>query len=168
MLEHPTFYNLIQQLRSAAPDLFQIRISSNDECKAEILDSETNTLYESAVIFFGLTKAPRWGNKDASAYITVGLSGNKARFFCNKSEGWNVPAIAEEIRTRVLQERHALSIAAAAAGRDSGMRELIWRLDYPHISPSHIEDRVLFKFAENVTVEQAERLVDFLKSEGLA
>lgn len=166
--ETAAFDCLCDSLISVSPKLFRTQVTRNETRQVLIIDSELEFQFKSAIIVFGVTAEPQWNRRPSSPYITIGPSGNKKRFFCKQTGGWDIPAIIDEIRTRIEQERCDLAAAERLKNLDFKTRDLIERLHYPHISRSHLENCVLFKFAENISVTQAERLVDFLKSEGLA
>ena len=161
------FDHLCQSLSSLPQTYFRIRWLHEKNLQALIVDPVTEYQYKSSVINFEVSAEPRWSRRPSASYITVGPPGNKKRFVCRKVGGWDISAIFDEIRTRIEQERLDIAEAERLRALDATTRELIERLGYPHISPSHLENSVLFKFARNVSISQAERIVDFLRSEGL-
>lgn len=146
---------------------FRIRVLNDSSRQVLIIDPISEYQYGSAVINFKVSKESRWGHRPPEPFITVGPPGNKTRFVCRKVGDWDISAIISEVLIRIEKERRDVSEAERLKALDAKTRELIERLDYPHISRSHLEDYVLFKFANNVSISQAERLVDFLRSEGL-
>ena len=153
---------------SSLPQLpFRIRVVHDANRQVLIIDPISEYQYKSAVINFEVSAEPRWGRRPPSSYITIGTVGDKKRFVCRNAGGWDISAITDEVQTRIERERRDVAKAERLKVLDFQTRELIERLDYPHISPSHLENCVLLRFAENVSVSQAERIVDFLRSEGL-
>jgi len=161
------FDRLFHSLSSVPEVCFRIRVLHDSSRQVLIIDPISEYQYNSAVINFGVSAEPRWGRRPSASFITIGPPGNKKRFVCRNAGGWDISAIIGEVRTRIEQERRDVTEAERLKALDAKTREIIERLDYPHISRSHLEDCVLFKFAKNVSVSQAERLVDFLRSEGL-
>ena len=161
------FDQLFHSLSSVPQRCFRIHVLHDTNRQVLIIDPISEYQYKSAVINCEVSAESRWGNRPPASYITIGSSGNKKRFVCHKVGGWDISAIIDEIRTRIEQERCDISEAERLKGLDAKTRELIERLDYPHISTSHLEDCFLFKFAKNISAPQAERLVNFLRSEGL-
>jgi len=161
------FDRLCHSLASVPQNYFRIRVLQDPNRQVLIIDPISEYQYKSAVIHFEVSAEPRWARRPPASYITIGPPGNKKRFVCRKAGGWDAPAITDEVRTRIDQERRDVAEAERLKELDAQTRKLIERLDYQYISPSHIENCVLFKFAKNVSIPQAERLVDFLRSEGL-
>jgi hypothetical protein len=161
------FDRLCRSLSSVPQRYFRIRVLHGTNRQVLIIDSVSEYQYKSAIINFEVSAEPRWARRPPGSYITIGPPGNKRRFVCRKAGGWDVSAIIDEVRTRIEQERRDVTEAERLKALDAQTKELIERLDYPHISPSHLENCILFKFAKNISVSQAERLVEFLRFEGL-